>query len=154
MKTPWTSRNHGQPDRSNDRAVAHTLAVAGLTGVFAYQGLVPKIWKVDRAEVALWRSVGLAEPQARTMVRAVGALEAGFAVATAARAGKRWPFVIAIAAMPVLAAGTAKSDRSILSQAFNPGSLGIAVAALAGVALATRSNCDESVSAAATIRFR
>ena len=39
--------------------------------------------------------------------------------------------------MPTLAIGAAKADRSILTKAFNPGSLGIAVAALAGVALAT-----------------
>lgn len=42
-----------------------------------------------------------------------------------------------MAAMPTLAVGAAKSDRSILTKAFNPGSLGIAVTALAGVALAT-----------------
>ena len=68
----------------------------------------------------------------------MGALEASFAVATVARSNKRWPFVIAIAAMPTLAAGAAKADRSLLTRAFNPGSLGIAVAALGGVALATR----------------
>jgi hypothetical protein len=39
--------------------------------------------------------------------------------------------------MPTLAVGAAKADRSILTKAFNPGSLGVAVVALAGVALAT-----------------
>jgi hypothetical protein len=126
------------PERSRDLAIAHGAAVAGLVGVFAYQGLVPKLWKCDRDEVAIWRGLGLRESRARTVVRAVGAMEAGFAVATAARSGKRWPFVIAIAAMPALAIGAATSDRSLLSRAFNPGSLGIAVTALAGVALATR----------------
>ncbi len=53
------------------------------------------------------------------------------------RSNKRWPFVVALAAMPILAIGAAKSDRSILTKAFNPASLGLAVAALAGVALAT-----------------
>lgn len=126
------------PERSRDQAIAHATAVAGLVGVFAYQGLVPKLWKVDDGEVAIWCGLGLPPTRARALVRAVGAVEAGFAVATAARSGKRWPFVIALAAMPTLAAGAAKSDRSILTKAFNPGSLGIAVAALAGVALATR----------------
>jgi hypothetical protein len=68
------------PERSRDQALAHAMAVAGLVGVFAYQGLVPKVWKP----------------------------------------------------------GAAASDRSILTKAFNPGSLGLAVAALAGVALVTR----------------
>lgn len=126
------------PERSRDHAIAHATAVGGLVGVFAYQGLVPKVWKVDHDEVAIWQGLGLSGSRARKLVRAVGAVEAGFAVATAARSGKRWPFVIAMAAMPTLAIGAAKSDRSILTKAFNPGSLGIAVAALAGVALATR----------------
>ena len=126
------------PERSRDQAVAHATAVAGLVGVFAYQGLVPKVWKVDAGEVAIWQGLGLSSPRARQTVRAVGAAEAGFAVATAARSDKRWPFVLAMAAMPALAVGASKGDRSVLARAFNPGSLGIAVVALGGVALATR----------------
>jgi hypothetical protein len=126
------------PERSRDQAVAHATAVAGLVGVFAYQGLVPKVWRLDRDEVAIWQNLGLPLSRAEKVVRAVGALEASFAVATAARSGKRWPYVIALAAMPTLAIGAAKADRSILTKAFNPASLGLAVAALAGVALATQ----------------
>ena len=126
------------PERSRDLALAHAAAVAGLVGVFAYQGLIPKVWKVDHDEVAIWQGLGLSSARARKLVRAVGAVEASFAVATAARSHKKWPFVIAILAMPTLALGAATSDRSILTKAFNPGSLGIAVCALAGVALATR----------------
>ena len=127
----------------DDRAVAHASAVAGLVGVFAYQGLVPKVWKVDGDEVARWRGLGLSESHARTLVRTIGAVEAGFAIATATRSAKRWPFVIALAAMPTLAIGSATTDRSVLTKAFNPGSLGIAVMALAGAALATRDGSAE-----------
>jgi hypothetical protein len=126
------------PERSRDQAVAHATAVAGLVGVFAYQGLVPKVWKADRDEVAIWEGLGVPSSRARALVRLVGAGEAAFAVATAARSGRRWPFVVALGAMPTLAAGAARSDRSILTRAFNPGSLGIAVSALAVVALTTQ----------------
>lgn len=126
------------PEQSRDQSIAHAAAVAGLVGVFAYQGLVPKVWKVDDGEVALWDGLGVSRPIARKLVRAVGVAETGFALTTAARSGKRWPFVIAMATMPALAIGEAKADRSVLAKAFNPGSLGIAVVALAGVALATR----------------
>lgn len=126
------------PEHSRNQAVAHAVAVAGLAGVFAYQGLVPKVWKLDAGEVAIWRGLGLRTKCARRVVRTAGAVEAGFAAATLAAANKRWPFVVALAAMPTLALGAAKSDRSILSKAFNPASLGIAVAALAAVGLATR----------------
>lgn len=125
------------PEQARNQTIAHAAAVAGLAGVFAYQGLVPKVWKLDRGEVAIWQGLGLAPDHAKRVVRAVGAVEAGFAVATVAAANKRWPFVVAFAAMPTRAIGAAKADRSILTNAFNPASLGIAVAALAGVALAT-----------------
>jgi hypothetical protein len=129
--------NGTPPEHTRNQAIAHATAVAGLAGVFAYQGLVPKVWKLDRGEVAIWQGLGLPPHHAKRVVRAVGAVEASFAVATVVAANKRWPFVIAIAAMPTLAIGAAKADRSILTNAFNPASLGIAVAALAGVALAT-----------------
>ena len=117
---------------------AHPVAVASLVGVFAYQGLVPKLWRCDDAEVALWREMGLPEPTARRVVRVVGAGEMGFAAVTALRSGRRWPFVIAMAAMPALATASTRADRSSLGRAFNPGSLGIAVVGLAAVALITR----------------
>ncbi len=125
------------PERSRDQALAHAIAVAGLVGVFAYQGLVPKVAKRDRDEVAIWQNLGLPATRANQVVRAVGVVEAAFALATAARSGKHWPFVMAMAAMPALALGAAKADRSMLTKAFNPASLGIAVVGLAGVALAT-----------------
>lgn len=128
------------PEHSRNQAIAHAAAVAGLAAVFAYQGLVPKIWKVDSVEVAIWRDLGMSPALARQMVRAVGAVEAGFAVATVVRADQRWPFVIAIAAMPALAIGAAVTNRALLTNAFNPVSLGAAVVALAGVALATKND--------------
>lgn len=126
------------PERSRALALAHGLATTGLVGVFLYQGIIPKLWKVDRDEVAIWQGLGLSSEHARSFVRLAGAGEAGFALVTAARSGQRWPFVVAVAAMPTLALGAAASDRSILTKAFNPGSLGIAVAALGAVALTTR----------------
>lgn len=125
------------PERSRNQAVAHAVAVGGLVSVFAYQGLVPKVWKLDRGEVAIWQGLGLSRRRATRVVRAVGIVEAAFAVSVVARSNKRWPFAIALATMPTLAMGAAKADRSILTKAFNPASLGLAVAALAGVALAT-----------------
>jgi hypothetical protein len=125
------------PEHARNQAVAHAVAVGGLAGVFAYQGVVPKVWKLGTGEVSIWEGLGLPHRQATRVVRGVGAIEAAFAVVTVARSNKRWPFVIALAAMPTLGIGAAKADRSILTKAFNPGSLGLAVAALAGVALAT-----------------
>lgn len=126
------------PEQTRNQAIAHAVAVAGVAGVFVYQGLVPKLWRLDSGEIAIWQGLGLSSAGARRTVRAVGAIEAGFAVAAVTASNKRWPFVAALAAMPTLALGAARADRSLLTKAFNPASLGLAVAALAAVALATR----------------
>ena len=117
--------------------MVHATAVAGLAGVFAYQGLVPKLWKLDGGEVAIWRNLGLSEPGAELAVRTAGAVETAFAAVTIARSNERWPFAIAIAAMPALAFGAGTGDRRVLTKAFNPASLGIAVVALGTIALLT-----------------
>jgi hypothetical protein len=116
---------------------AHAIAVAGLAGVFAYQGLVPKVWKVDDGELALWEGFGVSRRRATQAVRAVGAVEASFALVTLARSRRRWPALVALATMPMLVAGTTTADHAAPRHAFNPVSLAIAVSALAGVALTT-----------------
>jgi hypothetical protein len=125
------------PERSRDLAIAHGLAVTGLASAYLYQAVVPKLWKQDETEVGIWRSLGLGPTGARRAVRAAGAVEVAMAATVVARGGTRWPHLVTLAAMPVLAVGAGSRDRSILSRAFNPASLGLAMAALAGVALAT-----------------
>jgi hypothetical protein len=126
------------PERSRDQAVAHAAAVAGLVGVWVYQGLVPKLLAVDADEVALWRSsLGLGEGAARGAVRVAGALELAAGVVTARHARKKWPFIATAVAMPLLAGGALVADRRAFTRAFNPASLNWAVVALAVVAAAT-----------------
>lgn len=126
------------PERSRDLAVAHAVAVGGLAGIWLYQGLVPKVLRVDADEVAMWRGgLGLSEAGARRAVRAAGVAEVGLAAVTVAGRGERWPFALTAVAMPALVAGAAVADRSSLGRAFNPVSLNLACAALAAVAWAT-----------------
>ncbi len=125
------------PERSRDQAVAHAAAVTGLAGVWLYQGLVPKLWKVDAGEVDLWRRTGLSQARARRAVRSAGVAEVAFAVVTVARSGRKWPFAAAVILMPALVTGVAIADRRVLGRAFNPFSLNWAMVALAVAALAT-----------------
>lgn len=48
------------PERSRNQAVAHALAVGGLAGVFAYQGLVPKAFNPASLGVAVAALAGVA----------------------------------------------------------------------------------------------
>lgn len=125
------------PERTRDQAVAHAAAVTGLAGVWLYQGLVPKLWKVDAGEVDLWRRSGLSQAWARRAVRSAGMAEVAFAAVTITRSARRWPFGATAVLMPALVAGAALADRRVLGRAFNPVSLNWAMAALAVAALAT-----------------
>lgn len=126
------------PERSRDLAVAHAAAVGGLAGIWLYQGLVPKLIRVDADEVAVWRgALGLSESAARWATRGAGVVELGLAALTVARRDARWPFALAAAAMPALAVGAAVGDRRAVTRAFNPVSLNLGCAALAVVAWAT-----------------
>lgn len=125
------------PERSRDQAVAHATAVAGLAGVWLYQGVVPKLWKVDSGEVAIWRGLGLGPSAAPVAVRAVGVVEVALGLATIAGRHRKGFLAATAAAMPILVVGAGIADRSSLTRAFNPVSLNLAVAALAVVALTT-----------------
>jgi hypothetical protein len=132
----WLEDNIAR-ERSRDQAIAHGSAVAELAGVWLYQGLAPKLWRADPGEVAIWRGLGLNESLARKAVRAVGAVEVAIRIATILGRRRRDLFVATAAAMPVLALGAAKTDRTLLTRTFNPVSLNWAVAALAAVAATT-----------------
>jgi hypothetical protein len=129
---------------SRRESAAHAIAVAALAAVFAYQGLVPKLWKRDPGEVAIWQGFGLSERRATQMVLVAGAVEATFAVATVAGRNHRWPFLVPLAAMPAVALVAARTDRSLVAKTFNPVSFGLAVVALAGVGLATTREASTS----------
>jgi DoxX-like family len=133
---------HGiPPERARDQAVAHGASIAGLAGVWLYQGLVPKLWRVDSGEVALWMSaLGLGRRAARGGVRAAGIAEVVMGVAAIARARQRWPAVVTAVAMPLLTTGAWRADRNVITRAFNPVALSTAMVAMAITALATRAD--------------
>ncbi|MCU1373778.1 MAG: hypothetical protein JWO68_1064 [Actinomycetia bacterium] len=124
------------PERSRDLALAHAAAVAGVAGVWLYQGAVPKLLRADEDELALWRRAGFAR-RARAAVRAAGTAEVALGLAMAAGVGRRRILLVTVGAMPVLAAAAVRLDRRVATRAFNPVSLNWALAALAAVGLAT-----------------
>jgi DoxX-like protein len=124
------------PEQSRDRAIAHAVAVAGLAGVWLYQGAVPKVRRADATEVDIWRAFGLSDPAATRAVRAVGAAEIGIGLGTLF-GRRRAVFYATAAAMPVLVVAAARTDRAALGRAFNPVSLNWAVGALALIAATT-----------------
>jgi hypothetical protein len=129
------------PERSRDQTIAHGTTIAGLAGVWLYQGLVPKLWRTDAGEVRLWTStLGLGGGAARRAVRIAGAAEVLMGVATIARSRRRWPAAATAVVMPLFTAAAWRADRRLLTRAFNPVAINAAMAALAIASLATRTD--------------
>lgn len=126
------------PEHQRNQAVAHAISVAGVAGVWIYQGLVPKLIFVDPGEVDLWkRSFGLSDRAARRAVRLAGVGEFVAGVITL-RSGRTKPVFVATAvAMPLLVLSAANADPWLLTRAFNPASLNWAMAGLAATAALT-----------------
>lgn len=125
------------PERSRNQAIAHAAAVTGVTGVWLYQGVVPKLVHADEDEVRIWRNLGLGERAARVAVGGMGVVEVAVAGLLVAARRSTWPYLATAAAMPLLTIAAAVADRALLARAFNPVSLNVATAALAVVAATT-----------------
>jgi len=127
------------PERSAGQYLAHMSAVAGLAGVWIYQGLVPKLICIDPEEVRIWTRIGLKSKPARHLVRVIGAAEVAAGILTV-QGHRRSGLLLATAvAMPILAVGAAITDRKLMTKAFNPVSLNLSMAALAVAGFLTRS---------------
>lgn len=126
------------PERSLATGLTHAIAVAGLAGCWAYQGVVPKLLVRDSGELDILRRSGAVPGREELVLSAVGLAELAFGVATIARSRRRWPFVANLVALPLLALGGAKADRSLFTKPFNPASLTLAMAALSAIALLAR----------------
>ena len=108
------------PERSRDLAVAHAAASPGSSGCSPTRASSRSCGRSTRTRSPSGEGSGWGRPEPDGPCGPSGAVEAAFAVATVARSDRRWPFVVALAAMPTLAIGAAVSDRSILTPGVQP----------------------------------
>lgn len=106
------------PERSLRSGLVHGVATGALASAWLYQGVVPKLVTGRKEQVPL----------------AVGLVATGFAVATVAHGGRRWPWLANLATLPVLAVSALRSDRRSFIKPVNPAPtfamLGLAVTGL------------------------
>lgn len=126
------------PERSLRTGLVHGVATGALASAWLYQGMVPKLLVRDSGELELLRRSGVLRGREEQVLLAVGLVEAGFAVATVAHSGRRWPWLANLAALALLAAGALRSDRRIFVKPFNPASLTFAMLGLAVTGLLAR----------------
>jgi uncharacterized membrane protein YphA (DoxX/SURF4 family) len=127
---------HGlHPAHAMRQTLVHVIARVALIAVFAYQGVVPKLLTQNADEIALLLDAGVPAHGTHTAVIALGILELAFAAALLVAWHRRWPALVTLASMLVAIAVVGVSSPRYLAAAFNPVSLNLAVACLAGIDL-------------------
>jgi hypothetical protein len=123
------------PEVSRDRAIVYLIARGTATFIWFYHGLVPKLLYQDRSELDLLARI--TPPQyVHAAATSAGIAEVCFALLLVLLWRRSWPLWVTLTFMlcgiPIVAA----TAPEYLHGAFNPVSLNIGLAALAGIALA------------------
>jgi hypothetical protein len=128
------------PEQAMRQTLIHFIARVAAAVVFAYQGLVPKLLTRNLDEVAMLRDVGLSTGVTDIAVIALGIFELAFAAVLLVAWHRRWPSLMCLASMLVATAVVGLNSPQYLAAAFNPVSLNLAVACLAGIDLLVLGN--------------
>jgi hypothetical protein len=126
------------PEQSLRVAILHATATWSLAAAWLYQGVVPKLLVRDSGELEILRRSGVLPGREERLLIGAGAAEIAFAGTIVAFGDRRWPWLANLAALPALAAGALRSDRSVFVKPFNPASLTAAMMGLSVVGLLAR----------------
>jgi uncharacterized membrane protein YphA (DoxX/SURF4 family) len=129
-----------EPGQAFRQAVTHGIARFGLTAVFLYEGLVPKILGPDPQEVEMFGDVGVPAANIGQAALTLGIAEIVLAVGLLVIWHRRWLPVICAAFAIVTTAIVAASSPRYLGAAFNPLTLNIGVLCLASIDLVASQN--------------
>jgi len=128
------------PEVSRDLALIYTLSRLTLAFVWIYHGVVPKLLYHNPDELRMLSDAGVPHTQLLNWVSLFGWLEVGFALILIAFWRARWPLWCTIVAMFAATLGVSISSPAYLTGAFDPLTLNLAVAVLAGTGLLVSKN--------------
>jgi uncharacterized membrane protein YphA (DoxX/SURF4 family) len=117
------------------QSLTHATARTATAFIFAYQGLVPKLFARNADELTMLRDAGVSSHALYTILALTGTAELTFALALLLCWRARWPSIVSLGLMVVATVGVGLRSPAYLEAAFNPVSLNVAVAALAVVDL-------------------
>jgi hypothetical protein len=124
-----------EPALALRNTLIHLVARVALAGIFAYQGLVPKLIARHGDELSMLRAGGIPATFAAAVLSALGIAEIALAIALLVSWSRSWPAWICAIAMPIATTMVALHSPMFFKAAFNPFSLNLAVAALAVIDL-------------------
>ncbi len=123
------------PEQAMRQTLVHVIARVALAAVFAYQGAVPKLLTRSVDEIAMLRDAGFSAGGANIAVIALGVLELAFAAVLLVAWHQRWPVSVCLGSMLLATVAVGLNSPRYFEAAFNPVSLNVAVACLAGIDL-------------------
>jgi hypothetical protein len=124
--------------KNEPNIAVHWVCRGCVAFAWIYHGLVPKIVARQVQEIAPLTKMGIAEPLAWNLVIAAGILEIAMGAVVLAFGQRSLPWLLTIAAMIGLGAGSVVVDPALATAAFNPVTLNLSIAACAFAALMTR----------------
>jgi hypothetical protein len=119
------------PRQAMRQTLVHGVARVGLAVIFAYHGLVPKLFGPHPDEVAMLGDAGIATDLIGTMLTILGIGELLLALCLLFFWDRRWPPLLSFGLMVVAIIGVVLYSPRYLVGAFNPVSLNLAVVCLA-----------------------
>ena len=123
---------------------AHVCARSALAFVFAYHGLVPKLWLGNVDEIAMLRDGHVPPTAISTVLSGVGLAEILLSFVLLVLWRCRWPLLLCILLMAAATATVAITSPRYLGAAFNPITLNVSVAALAFVDLVVQGDAPSA----------
>jgi len=123
------------PEVAIRQSLIHVISRVALAAVFAYHGLVPKLLTRHVDEIAMLRDAGVAAGVTNFAVIAFGILELSFAATLVVAWHRRWPMFVCLGLMLFATTAVGMNSPRYFEAAFNPLTLNLAVACLAGIDL-------------------
>jgi hypothetical protein len=121
------------PEVAIRQSLIHVISRVALAAVFAYHGLVPKLLTRHIDEIAMLRDAGVAAGVTNFAVIALGILELSFAATVLVAWHRRWPMFVCLGLMLFATTAVGMNSPRYFGAAFNPLTLNLAVACLAGI---------------------
>jgi hypothetical protein len=126
------------PEVSRERAVTYALARGTTAFIWFYHGLVPKLLFHSHSELDLLSRIGTAPQYLHAAATLAGLVEMLFAALLVALWRQSWllwtTLAVMIAGIPIVAL----TAPEYVTEAFNPVTLNVSLAAFAGIALLTK----------------
>jgi len=126
------------PRASTERAVVHAIARMGVSFVWLWHGVVPKLLGPHADELRLLSLSGVPEAWGHPAALLLGALEVAIGLTVLLLGRKPWPWATTCIAMIFATIGVALISPSSYTGAFGPASIHIPTAGLAAAGWITR----------------